>query len=1022
MSLFQNSVLNKYLATQDHSQVHAAYGAYLAHFHDPLRKENIRNSKEEQYQEGFLRELFVNILGYTINPDPDYNLTTELKNIKDSKKTDGAILKDGKALAVIELKGTDTKDLEKIRDQAFNYKNNHPDCVYVITSNFEKLRFYIHNAVDHQEFSVLSMSFAEFKLFWLFLHKDNLLKGIPLKIKEESLLAEELVTKKLYADYSAFKQELWQDMVRNNPGNDELLLYKKSQKLLDRFLFIFFAEDKGLLPPNSISEIVKQWDKLSEMDEYRPLYDRFKKYFGYMNSGRVQPGKAEIHAYNGGLFAEDPLLDKLKISDVLLKKHVSKLTEYDFQSEVDTNILGHIFEHSLNDIENVRASLEGTAVDKSKTKRKKDGVFYTPKYITKYIVENTVGKLCGEKKAEIGIVEEEFARDRRGRKKEILQKLVAQLTKYRSWLLQLSVCDPACGSGAFLNQVLEFLMAEHRYLDELESALFGTPIVFPNVENHILENNLYGVDINEESVEIARLSLWLRTAQKGRKLTTLSSNIKVGNSLIDDPSVAGDLAFNWENEFPHVFAKGGFDVVVGNPPYGIFIDKISQVHFDKHFPLTQYKTNLYVLFIERMLQLFKKGIVHFIIPKSLLFNTYYESIRRELILKTEINEISTITEEVFEDAEVGSSLLLQFTFKENPDIENIISLSLAEKVENFVTGFGRIVNKVPQSYFLNIPNCEISIVSSEVQTVSRKLLGLKRIKDFYELKNGLNPGNIKHILIASEKIDNYHKQIIWGKDIAKYSIKWSGEYINYKDSIGLSISLDDVKSKQGMNKQSRIDFALRSPELFESKKILVRKTGDSLIASLDKSNFYFDTLVHGIYLKNPNVTLEALLTILNSNSATKLYRILHDIKGKVFAKISLDNLGSFPLPQSFEKFNLELFEFSSQREQLGSDFQKSKDSMVNLVLNKFSLLNASTKLQNWPSLDFKGFLGELTKAKVKMSLSEEAEWMAYFKEQKEKALALQSDITRLDREIDHLVYELYGLTEEEIRIVEGGEG
>ena len=238
MSLFQNSVLNKYLATQDHSQVHAAYGAYLAHFNNPIRKENIRNSKEEQYQEGFLRELFVNILGYTINPDPDFNLTTELKNIKDSKKTDGAILKDGKAIAVIELKGTDTKDLEKIRDQAFNYKNNQPECVYVITSNFEKLRFYIHNAVDHQEFSILSMSFIEFKLFWLFLHKDNLLKGIPLKIKEESLLAEELVTKKLYADYSTFKEELWQDMVRNNPGNDELLLYKKSQKLLDRFLFI----------------------------------------------------------------------------------------------------------------------------------------------------------------------------------------------------------------------------------------------------------------------------------------------------------------------------------------------------------------------------------------------------------------------------------------------------------------------------------------------------------------------------------------------------------------------------------------------------------------------------------------------------------------------------------------------------------------------------------------------------------------------------------------------------------------
>ena len=116
MPLFQSSVLKKYSSAQDQTLITTAYEAYKSYFFNPHIQENIRNSKEEQFQEGFLRELFVNILGYTINPNPDYNLTTELKNIKDAKKTDGAILKDGKALAVIELKGTDTKDLDKIRD------------------------------------------------------------------------------------------------------------------------------------------------------------------------------------------------------------------------------------------------------------------------------------------------------------------------------------------------------------------------------------------------------------------------------------------------------------------------------------------------------------------------------------------------------------------------------------------------------------------------------------------------------------------------------------------------------------------------------------------------------------------------------------------------------------------------------------------------------------------------------------------------------------------------------------------
>ncbi|HAB26918.1 MAG TPA: restriction endonuclease subunit M, partial [Xanthomarina gelatinilytica] len=185
----------------------------------------------------------------------------------------------------------------------------------------------------------------------------------------------------------------------------------------------------------------------------------------------------------------------------------------------------------------------------------------------KYIVDNTVGKLCEEKKTELDIQEADYEKERKGRKSTTLKNLTQKLEDYRKWLLQITICDPACGSGAFLNQALEFLIAEHQYIDELQAKLFGDAMILSEVENSILENNLFGVDINEESVEIAKLSLWLRTAQKGRKLTSLNNNIKCGNSLIECPEVAGDKAFNWEKEFPEVFAKGGFDVIIGNPPY-----------------------------------------------------------------------------------------------------------------------------------------------------------------------------------------------------------------------------------------------------------------------------------------------------------------------------------------------------------------------------------------------------------------------------------------------------------------------
>ena len=572
MNLFQNSVLNKYLKGLKSEKVNDAYERFTSHFHDPTIQENVRNSKEEQYQGEFLIDLFVNVLGYIKNPTPDFNLTTELKNIKGSKKTDGAILKGEKALAVIELKGTNTTDLSKVETQAFGYKNNQPGCKYVITSNFEKLRFYIDNAVDFEEFNLFQLSKERFDMLWLCLSFEYLLKDIPKKIKDESLAQEEKIIKKLYKDYASFRNNIFHNIQTKNIEYDKLTLFKKTQKLLDRFLFIFFAEDRLLLPPNSTRSIVNQWTDLRDKyDEYFPLYDRFKKYFDYMNTGH-KGQQHDIFAYNGGLFASDEILDKIKIDDKLLYEHTLRLSNYDFASEVGVNILGHIFEHSLNDIDEIQTEIQGVVSEQSKTKRKKDGVFYTPKYITKYIVDKTVGKLCEEKKTELDIQEAEYEKERKGRKKATLKKLIQKLENYRKWLLQITICDPACGSGAFLNQALEFLIAEHQYIDELQAKLLNKAellnelMVLSEVENTILENNLFGVDINEESVEIAKLSLWLRTAKKGRELTTLSNNIKCGNSLIDDPTVAGDKAFHWQNEFPEVFAKGGFDVIIGNPP------------------------------------------------------------------------------------------------------------------------------------------------------------------------------------------------------------------------------------------------------------------------------------------------------------------------------------------------------------------------------------------------------------------------------------------------------------------------
>ena len=228
MSLFQKGVVLKYLQSQDKVLLAKKWSEFANHFHNASIQDNIRNSKEEQYQEGFLRDLFVKILGYTLNPDINFNLTTELKNEKDSKKADGAILLPmglnslGKVIGVIELKGTNITDLNKIEVQAFGYKNNQKDCVYVITSNFEKIRFYIDNAVEYIEFNLFQLTEKEFELMYLILAFENISKNIPKQLKEESVNQENQITKSLYKDYSLFKNNLFHNLVALNPQFEPL--------------------------------------------------------------------------------------------------------------------------------------------------------------------------------------------------------------------------------------------------------------------------------------------------------------------------------------------------------------------------------------------------------------------------------------------------------------------------------------------------------------------------------------------------------------------------------------------------------------------------------------------------------------------------------------------------------------------------------------------------------------------------------------------------------------------------------
>ena len=1027
MALFQNSVISKYLKTLDKYIVKSAYAKFSSHFHNPAIQENIRNSKEEQYQGEFLIDLFVNVLGYTKNPEPNFNLTTEFKNVKDSKKADGAIIINNVVKAVIELKGTNTTDLSKIEEQAFSYKNNQPECVFVVTSNFQKLRFYIDNAIEHIEFNLFDLTENEFEILYLCLAFDSIEKGIPKKIKEESLSREDVITKTLYNDYSLFKRTLHQNLVLLNPQFDTLTLFKKSQKLLDRFLFLFFAEDRHLLPPNSVKLILNDWRDLQERDVEIPLYDRFKKYFQYLNTG-YKGKRYDVFAYNGGLFKPDEILDAVKIDDGILFKHTSKLSEYDFVSEVDVNILGHIFENSLNELDEIKAQLEGREIDKAKTKRKKDGVFYTPKYITKYIVDNTLGKLCSDKKAELQIIDEDYFADKK-RPKKITQALAEKLTIYRNWLLKLTICDPACGSGAFLNQALDFLIAEHRYIDELQAKLFGDAMVLSDIENSILENNLFGVDINEESVEIAKLSLWLRTARPNRTLNDLNNNIKCGNSLIDDPEVAGDKAFNWYIEFPQVFPhyrkpkpiaatiepepgdrdfldevqeplfsyksgskgfeKHGFDVVISNPPY-VSVKILSNK--DKIFFLNNYATakgqfDLYVLFYEKGYRLLKSGgILSFISSNTFISNKDYFEFRKFILTNSNVIEILNLGETVFTEANLDVAIL---SFKK----EKIkTSISIARNRQQFDAK--DFILRNPENFIndgfeikINIPECELSLIE---KLNSNKV----QLSEILELPRGIEFGS------NSEKILNTpfegSGKILFGKNIERYNIQFDNKYCFFENNISV----------------------FKNYSIYSNEKILIQRIRNlslkrRIIAVYDDEKFLCTNTLRIGYLKCEGFDLKYILAIINSNAINFLF-----LKQFLNKDIYAYQLQQIPIPLISFDDQLPFIQKADLMLSLNKELQLLSQKFQRTIQRRFDIEELPAKLQNWYLLSFKDFIAGLAKKKIKLSLSLEAEWEEYFLEEAKKALGLKAAIEATDKEIDMMVYSLYGLTEEEINIIE----
>ena len=550
----------------------------------------LQKEKETSLEGEFVTQVFGEALGYTLFSEGLDQWNLKPKFFVNGGEADAAIglFRSGKPTiprAVIELKGPKANlDRDKSSgrtpvQQCWDYLNALPECPWGIVSNLVSFRLYHRNQTPkiYELFTLQDLRKKdEFLRFYCLFQRNGLLPAAPGQTPRADELLERAANRQrqigdeLYDYYHDNRIRLIQHLT-GQPHNKSLdQAIPIAQKLIDRIIFVAFCEDRNLLPDRSLYKAYNQIPPFYQVTN--PRWQNFLSLFRNIDEGSPT---GDIAPYNGNLFKIDPAVDKLQLDDSWAD-FFKNIGDYDFQYEVNVDILGHLFEKSINDIGKIRLGGLWETKDEPEpapkmaksAERKRGGIYYTPPEFTEFIVNNTVAKLADEKIAPIA---EQYGVDIDD---ILISRQNGNVAKFAleaiDALRQIKVVDPACGSGAFLIQAYDAL--EERYLDLAEAVALSDPRQAARlrdaIPDYILHDNIFGVDLSLEAVEITQLALWLRSAHRGKSLADLSKNIICANSLVSDPEVH-PRAMEWRQTFPEIFSRrnSGFDCVIGNPPW-----------------------------------------------------------------------------------------------------------------------------------------------------------------------------------------------------------------------------------------------------------------------------------------------------------------------------------------------------------------------------------------------------------------------------------------------------------------------
>jgi type I restriction-modification system DNA methylase subunit len=1005
-------------------------------------------AKETSVRGEFIQKVPITILGYKpYRAGETYTIATEEALGKGAVDTALGTFSDsqkGGVLAPFELKGPKTVDLDAIMpgrnkspvQQAWEYAIDAPGAKWVLVSNCAEIRLYAfgHGREHYETWDLGRLDDPQVhERLWLLIGAQNLLSGRTAELLEESANKQKDITFKLYEDYKKTRDTLIQTLQDQPPRLAALTAIEHAQTILDRVLFIAFAESTALLPERLI---YKAWDQKSP---FRPngAWENFVGLFEAVDQGNPA---LDIPAYNGGLFAKNAIIDALGLSNFVCE-NFAKIADYDFSSDVPVSVLGHVFEQSVSDIEKLRAEAQGQTPPKT-SKRKREGVVYTPDFVTRFIVEETIGKTLSERFAAVlgahGVVE---ANSENGPVYSWTPEIELSVWRdYRQELRNLTIIDPACGSGAFLIAAFDYLEGEYKRVAERLKAL-GDKTESGDVDREILVGNLHGVDLNPEPVEITKLSLWLKTAKRGKVLQDLDASIKCGNSLIADKNEHG-RAFDWRAEFPEIFARGGFDIVLGNPPY-VRMETIKpfKPYLEKQYAVASDRADLYAYFYEKGFELLRPGgRLGYISSSTFMRTGSGENLRHFLRTRAEIENLVDFGDlQIFEGVTTYPAIVTMrqaSSANENGQHGDLRFLNIKSDVpKDLARTFRAAAQAMPRARLgdgsWQFEGDMLAALRAKIKA-PRKTLGELYGAPLRGIVTGLNEA----FIVSRERRDELVRRdarsadllvpFLRGENIKRWRIESEDLFlinipkgkVRIEDYPAIRDHLLPFKDKLEARATKQEWFELQQAQLAYQPKFLTPKISyghfaQNRIFAFDHVGFFSNDKSYLI----PNAEY-ALLAYLNSRLAWFYIVGLSPAVRGGFHEMRVHYIEQVPISKStanLEKYGANATKFAGERLQT-----------IQLVLRRIPDLCPSrrapkltNRLQEWWKLDFKSFQAEIKKSfKADIPLKRRNEWEIFLREEGEKVRRLTAEIEQAEREIDAIVYKLFDLTPDEIALLE----